>query len=144
VDTRGALTVGGWTHHPLLSAGLLYAGVPDGPAMFGPYAELLVLDLSLGPADEGFVVSRGTGAGGSPAVADGMVFSIGVDGLLAFDSCDPCDMNCDGRVNAFDIETFLGLLFDGELPCGSCTGDVNGDGEVDAFDIEPFLACLFP
>ena len=144
VDTSGALTVGGWTHHPLLANGLLYAGVPDGSALFGPYAELLVLDLSLEPADEGFVVSRGAGAGGSPAAADGMIFSIGVDGLLAFDSCNPCDMNCDGRVNAFDIEAFIGLLFAGEQPCDSCTGDVNADGVIDAFDIEPFLECLFP
>ena len=58
--------------------------------------------------------------------------------------CDPCDMNCDGEVNAFDIEPFLDLLFGPGEPCAPCTGDVNGDGKVDAFDIEPFLECLFP
>ncbi len=59
--------------------------------------------------------------------------------------CDPCDMNCDGAVNAFDIEPFLDLLFSPmPMPCNTCTGDVNGDGVVDAFDIEPFLECLFP
>jgi hypothetical protein len=59
--------------------------------------------------------------------------------------CDPCDMNCDGIVNAFDIEPFLELLFDpNAVPCAECTGDVNGDGTIDAFDIEPFLMCLFP
>ncbi len=58
--------------------------------------------------------------------------------------CDPCDMNCDGVINAFDIEPFLDLLFGGPVPCDTCTGDVNGDGNIDAFDIEPFLACLFP
>ena len=58
--------------------------------------------------------------------------------------CDPCDMNCDGQVNAFDVEPFLDLLFGGGEPCNSCTGDVSGDGNVDAFDIEPFLSCLFP
>ena len=60
-------------------------------------------------------------------------------------------MNCDGEVNAFDIEPFLTLLFDPNVdPCcgvrgqlGS-TGDVNCDGRIDAFDIEPFLDCLFP
>ena len=60
-------------------------------------------------------------------------------------------MNCDGDVNAFDIEPFLDLLFTpGIEPCcgvrgevGS-TGDVNLDGAIDAFDIEPFLGCLFP
>ena len=58
--------------------------------------------------------------------------------------CDPCDMNCDGDVNAFDIEPFLDILFAGLVPCDVCTGDVNGDGRIDAFDIEPFLECLFP
>jgi hypothetical protein len=58
--------------------------------------------------------------------------------------CDPCDMNCDGAINAFDIEPFLDLLFGPGPPCNTCTGDVNGDGVIDAFDIEPFLECLFP
>ena len=58
--------------------------------------------------------------------------------------CDPCDMNCDGLINALDIETFIGLLFNGDQPCGPCTGDTNGDGAIDALDIEPFLNCLFP
>ena len=59
--------------------------------------------------------------------------------------CDPCDMNCDGDVNALDIEPFLELLFGpNPMPCDTCTGDVNGDGSIDALDIEPFLECLFP
>ena len=60
------------------------------------------------------------------------------------DGCDPCDMNCDGAIDAFDIDPFLDLLFSGGMPCNSCTGDTNGDGHIDAFDIEPFLNCLFP
>ena len=60
------------------------------------------------------------------------------------DDCDPCDMNCDGVVDAFDIEPFLDLLFGGGEPCAPCTGDVDGNGEINAFDIEPFLECLFP
>ena len=59
-------------------------------------------------------------------------------------NCEPCDMNCDGSIDAFDIEPFLDLLFGPGEPCASCTGDVNGDGTIDAFDIEPFLECLFP
>ena len=58
--------------------------------------------------------------------------------------CDPCDMDCDGDINAFDIEPFLGLLFDPNAkPCDTCTGDADRNGTVDAFDIEPFLECLF-
>ena len=59
-------------------------------------------------------------------------------------ACDPCDMNCDAKINAFDIEPFLDLLFGPGEPCAPCTGDANGDGDIDAFDIEPFLECLFP
>ncbi len=59
--------------------------------------------------------------------------------------CDPCDMNCDGEINAFDIGPFLDLLFEPNPdPCDTCTGDTNGDRRIDAFDIEPFLECLFP
>ncbi len=58
--------------------------------------------------------------------------------------CDPCDTNCDGTVDAFDIEPFIDLLLGGPRPCAPCAGDANGDGTVDAFDIEPFIECLFP
>ena len=61
-------------------------------------------------------------------------------------TCDPCDMNCDGEINAFDIEPFLSALFDPEeyaIQFPDCNIN-NGDGIVDAFDIEPFLDLLFP
>ena len=111
---------------------------------------------SFGVKSDGSIVGWGRNTSGqtnilSPntgfvAVAGGDNHSIGVKG----DDCDPCDMNCDGRLDAFDIAPFLDLLFEGTEPCcgmrgevGS-TGDVNGDGTIDAFDIEPFLECLFP
>ena len=72
-------------------------------------------------------------------------------GGVGGEDCDVCDMDCDGDVDAFDIEPFLALLFDENLPpcCGTrgsppFTGDTDEDGDIDAFDIEPFLACLFP
>ncbi|MCH7873294.1 MAG: hypothetical protein IID33_16485, partial [Planctomycetes bacterium] len=84
----------------------------------------------------------------------GIAIDVGVDEVPHVDvngngipdgcECDPCDMNCDGDVNALDIEPFLDLLFAGGEPCAPCTGDVNGDGAIDALDIEPFLNCLFP
>ena len=63
--------------------------------------------------------------------------------LTPVGACEACDMNCDGAIDALDIEPFLNLLFGGGNPCGTCTGDVNGDGRINASDIEPFLACLF-
>ena len=64
--------------------------------------------------------------------------------IIGGGGCEPCDMNCDGQIDAFDIEPFLGILFNGDTPCDACTGDVNGDANINAFDIEPFLECLFP
>ncbi|MEE9131769.1 MAG: hypothetical protein V3T84_17290 [Phycisphaerales bacterium] len=70
----------------------------------------------------------------------------GMDNIQAWESqdCDTCDADCNGVIDAFDIEPFLDLLFDPDAtPCNTCTGDVNGDGNIDAFDIEPFIECLF-
>jgi hypothetical protein len=56
---------------------------------------------------------------------------------------DPCDTNCDGVIDAFDIEPFIDLLVNpNPNPCSICAGDANGDMVIDAFDIEPFIACL--
>lgn len=61
----------------------------------------------------------------------------------------PGDLNCDGQVNAFDIEPFLLAMFNpGEYAirfpgCDINNGDIDGDGTVNAFDIEPFLVLLF-
>ena len=53
-------------------------------------------------------------------------------------------MNCDGTVDASDIEFFIDILFNAATPCAACTGDTNGDGSIDAADIEGFINCLFP
>ena len=89
--------------------------------------------LAIG-ADGGVYVGSGVRDG-----ARGQVYK-----FMPISECEPCDMDCDGDVDAFDIEPFLGILFGGDEPCLPCTGDADGDGDVDAFDIEPFLECLFP
>jgi predicted outer membrane repeat protein len=59
------------------------------------------------------------------------------------------DLNCDGAIDAFDIEPFLLALFEpgqyaGRFPdCDIELADTNADGRVNAFDIEPFLDLLF-
>lgn len=66
------------------------------------------------------------------------------DGVPDECQCDPCDANCDGAVNASDIQPFIGILFDGDAPCGGgCAGDTNRDGSVNSSDIEGFITCLF-
>ncbi len=60
------------------------------------------------------------------------------------------DLNCDGDINALDIEPFIVALFepagypDRYPDCDINLADVNGDDEINAFDIEPFLDLLFP
>ncbi|MBU0718066.1 MAG: hypothetical protein KJ749_07450 [Planctomycetes bacterium] len=58
------------------------------------------------------------------------------------------DLNCDGAVNAFDIDPFVLALTDpagyaAAWPnCDIMNGDINGDGVVNAFDIDPFVDLL--
>ncbi|MCG3128818.1 MAG: hypothetical protein CHACPFDD_03711 [Phycisphaerae bacterium] len=56
--------------------------------------------------------------------------------------CNPCDVNCDGTVNGFDVEPFVDLLNFVGTKCDACAGDVNGDGFVNGFDIDGLVACL--
>ncbi len=58
------------------------------------------------------------------------------------------DMNCDGVLNAFDIDPFVLALTDAAAyaaaypGCNRMNGDINGDGVVNAFDIDPFVELL--
>lgn len=59
------------------------------------------------------------------------------------------DLNCDGNVNALDIEGFILALFDpAQYPvqypnCDINLADINGDGTIDALDIEGFINLIF-
>ncbi|MCG3127563.1 MAG: hypothetical protein CHACPFDD_02426 [Phycisphaerae bacterium] len=55
----------------------------------------------------------------------------------------PCDANCDGSVNGFDVDPFVEQLTGGGgSPCADCIGDMNGDGSVNGFDVDDFVAAL--
>jgi hypothetical protein len=60
----------------------------------------------------------------------------------------PGDLNCDGAVNAFDIDPFVLALTDpagyaaAHADCNIELADTNGDGVVNAFDIDPFVRLL--
>lgn len=56
--------------------------------------------------------------------------------------CEPCDADCNGTVNPFDIQPFLALLAGAETPCAPCTGDTDENGTINPFDIQPFVDCL--
>jgi hypothetical protein len=58
------------------------------------------------------------------------------------------DLNCDGAVNAFDIDPFVAALVDPTeyqaqyADCDATLADLNLDGCVDVFDIDPFVDVL--
>ncbi len=58
------------------------------------------------------------------------------------------DMNCDGIVNAYDIDGFICAVspacdYEGLYPdCDRMLADVNGDGDVNAYDIDGFIALV--
>jgi hypothetical protein len=80
-----------------------------------------------------------------------------VDDVWIFDlSCQATqyevgDLNCDGALNAFDIDPFVLALTSSPgfeayyaeyADCDGMLADVNGDGAVNAFDIDPFVVAL--
>jgi hypothetical protein len=58
------------------------------------------------------------------------------------------DLNCDGAIDAFDIDPFVLALTDPGAyalaypGCDAALADCSGDGKVDAFDIDPFVELL--
>ena len=58
------------------------------------------------------------------------------------------DLNCDGVIDAFDIDPFVLALtnptgYQQQFPnCNIMNGDINCDGLVDAFDIDWFVQCI--
>lgn len=60
----------------------------------------------------------------------------------------PGDLNCDGSVNGFDIESFALALGDpaayaGQFPaCDPALADANADGSINGFDVQAFVELL--
>ena len=75
-------------------------------------------------------------------------FSEDLNGNGIPDECELGDLNCDGVLDAFDIDPFVLALTDPatyELTfpdCNIMNADCNEDGIVDAFDIDPFVELL--
>ncbi len=88
---------------------------------------------------------------GGPIVQDGGDF-VPPTGVTVSSRCPAApqlgDLNCDGAVNAFDIDPFVLALTDAEgyvaaaPDCFRLLADCNGDGQVNAFDIDPFVRLL--
>ncbi|MEP0845612.1 MAG: PQQ-binding-like beta-propeller repeat protein [Phycisphaerae bacterium] len=126
VDSGGSLVVGGWTDQPVYFRERLYAGRPGMAPHFSAFDELYALDLTRQPGEAGFVTSKRSGAGGPAAAAHGRLYSVGADGLVAFNPSPEClaDLNGDGQVNVADLSRLLEVY-------GSHEGDGTYDAECD-------------
>ncbi|MGD8451542.1 MAG: PQQ-binding-like beta-propeller repeat protein [Phycisphaerae bacterium] len=141
-DTGGSLTVGGWTHQPLLAGGRLYCGTPDETEFFAPYTDLYILDVSLTPTDAGFIAGHVSGSGGSPASTGQYLYSVGTSGLVAYRGGNAGDMDGDGDVDADDFVLWAPCMAGPEVttpppgcePAAFQRADLDSDGDVDLRD----------
>lgn len=133
IDPGEYLALGGWTHHPVArpvpGGSVLYvARANDDPGGSGasPPRGLLAVDLRLAPDDPGFLLGEAEGAGQTPAIAGGALYSIGSAGLVAYGLPTPrFDVTGDGRVSIDDLHAWTR---------GEGERDVNRDGFVDEED----------
>ena len=95
--------------------------------------------------------SPAAGAGISPVLVEGDIRGVCYltpPSIGAYEIPPMGDVNCDGRVDMFDIDPFVAALTDPggyvqAYPDCDCTlADVNADGSINAFDIDPFVALL--
>lgn len=141
VDTGGTLVLGGWTHQPMWSDGLLYVGkIPTGGGFFGAYTDLFVLDGSRSPGDPLFLREHRVGVGSSPALADGRLYSIGPSGLTALALRGDC--TGDGTLDGRDIACFVHRVLNGAPPAEQALLDFTSDGALTVEDVPGFVAVL--
>jgi hypothetical protein len=118
----------------------------------GDGSGLQIIDVSdpAGPARVGGCDTSGRAS--AVAVAGCYVYVADAAGglVILLPECGsmPADSNCDGAVNALDIDPFVLALTDrpaweAAYPCDYlCANDCNQDGAVNAFDIDPFVVLL--
>jgi outer membrane protein assembly factor BamB len=92
----------------------------------GYSTELFLIDPSHPPGTPGFLVDYFQGAGGSPIIANGNIYTVGFDGLVAFGPPPArTDVNQDGRATIDDLYAW---------ESGTGARDVDQSGAVDAAD----------
>lgn len=66
----------------------------------------------------------------------------------ALNNYELADMNCDGSVNAFDVDPYISALlyraqYEADYPCCSyLLGDMNCSDALDSFDTDPFITAV--
>lgn len=97
-----------------------------------------------GATDAGLTILQATGDDAGEyqvVVTDACGTTVGAASVLIVEG-NPCDVNCDGAVDGFDIDPFLERLAGCYPACSSCAGDVDGDGYVTGFDIDGLLTAI--
>lgn len=110
-------------------------------------AAAVLLTLALWPALQIGVVPESVPKSiGNPQRATNPNYAANMASTL---SCVPCDANCDGWFDPFDVDAFILAVTDPRLyardfpTCDSTCGiDLDGDGKVDRNDVEPFVSCM--
>lgn len=137
MDLGEYTVLGGWSVQPAFAASptlprLFVGAVPTNPASVAACTDLYALDTAKlpfnagGTAQPGFLSMHFVGAGSTPALADGNLYTIGAGGLVAFGPTPPrCDVNADGIVDVEDLYSWFR---------GAGQRDVNGDGVVNDAD----------
>lgn len=82
----------------------------------------------------------------SPVVEANVVpLLLGADEItFIVEICQPCDANCDEKLDGHDVQSFVDALLGAGTPCSSCAADLDGNSSVDTDDIAAFLDCLIP
>jgi len=64
-------------------------------------------------------------------------------GIFEIPACEPCDVNCDGLVNIFDLQKVINVIIGIETdPMIIERSDVNNDGSVNIFDLQLVINCI--
>ena len=140
-ESPAGLGVGGWMKQPAYANGKLYVGsAPEHGDYFGMYSHLYIIDVTLEPEDEGFIIDRYRDkyCGSSPAVTCDSLYTTGYDGLFKFhQSALLADVTKDGGVDFLDLAKIKSeWLFDGAVGVNRC--DLDLDGRVNMSDFSLF------
>lgn len=133
--TNGATSLVG----PFGAPGMPFPQVGLGMA-FDPTLGLFATDNTGTPGNDNPLYRIDTSTGHATLV--GFTSGTNMLGLAFVPACVPCDTNCDGSTDGFDVDSFVDLLAGSGAPCSPCAGDMNGDGSVNGFDIDDFVAAL--
>lgn len=131
--------IGGWTlqphvvtNHPSTLTPVAYVGslAPPSGSFFSGASRLNMIDLSKPFTDPAFLLATAPNSGGAPAVAHNTLYTVGPDGLHAYNHPPTLDLDDNSR---FDIEDVY------DWSPTHPRADVNHDGTIDQRDQQTLI-----